>query len=760
MARRASSRLTSALAIVLGVTTGAMDANRDGSDRDFVRVPGSASPMARPEADRGPVDPALPMERTVLALRLRPGGEEDLDTFLRNQQDPTSTDFHRWLSPEQFGQRFGLDPSESDQVIQWLQENGFAVEEIAKSHQWINFSGTALQIERAFRTTIHEFQAEDGEIHHANVGDVAIPRRLVQFVRGPVALNDFVSHVLAGRRAIRGEIRPLENGTNGRHFLAPADFAMIYDLKPLYGAGLTGAGQSIAIVGRSDIQLSDVRTFRSHFGLPPRDPIIVHNGVAPGDLGGDEEAEALLDTEWSGAVAPASTVTFVVSQSSTPTDGALLSAQYVVDRNVAPVVSMSFFLCEAEMGSTLLNFYASLWAQAAAEGISIFVCSGDSGAAGCDAQGSTSGSSRGVNGICSSSNSVCVGGNQFADTANPSLYWNSSENAVTHGSARSYIPERGWNESAFANGAMGGLWSSGGGQSNHFAKPAWQAAPGVPQDGVRDEPDVSLSAAAHDAYVIVQAGKLEGALGTSASSPSIAGVMAVVNQKAGARQGNPTPRLYQLGNAQYTGSGPSVFHDVTDGSNSVTGVTGFFCSPGYDLVTGLGSVDANALVNNWGGSGSSLPNLTPHPANGWTSPIVVSKVQNAASDSSPIRSTDFLYLSYAIANTGTASTQARFSANIYLDGSLMNAWSGDDDPPLDSGSTAIWSNIAIGSLVPGQHTIEIVADGSSVVPESNENDNTFTKTVTVEPGSNPCDPRVNPRCNARIIVPTPRQPRR
>jgi subtilase family serine protease len=149
-------------------------------------------------------------------------------------------------------------------------------------------------------------------------------------------------------------------------------------------------------------------------------------------------------------------------------------------------MSMSFGLCEAALGSSGNNFINSLWQQAAAEGITVFVSSGDSGAAGCDSSGAPSGThGRGINGLCSSPYSVCVGGTQFDDTGNPSLYWSSFNSSGTQASAQSYIPEKVWNESGNS-----GLWSGGGGVSTVYSKPSWQTGTGVPSDNKRDVPDV------------------------------------------------------------------------------------------------------------------------------------------------------------------------------------------------------------------------------------------------------------------------------
>jgi pseudomonalisin len=334
--------------------------------------------------------------------------------------------------------------------------------------------------------------------------------------------------------------------------------------------------------------------------LAVKDPVFIHNGTDPGDLGGDEELEGLLDVEWSGAVAPNATVKFVVSKSTATTDGVNLSAQYIVSHNLAPIMSTSFGLCEAKLGSTQNAFWASLWKQASAQGITAFVSSGDSGAADCNKPNSTKGTGRAVSGLCSTPNDVCVGGTEFHEGTTPGAFWSSTNNPITKQSVLKYIPEVVWNESALVAGGSG-LLASGGGTSIIYARPAFQVAPGVPTGTKRLVPDISLSAAGHDGYIVVQGGQCCFVVsGTSASSPSFAGVMTLVVQKTGKRWGNANTLLYPMAKFQFTGGTTAVFHDVRTGSNSVPGVTGFSAITGYDEATGLGSVNADNLVVKWG----------------------------------------------------------------------------------------------------------------------------------------------------------------
>jgi subtilase family serine protease len=560
-------------------------------DEQRVTLQGNRHPLALTQYDAGPVTPAYRMERMLLTLLPDAAQQQSLNQFVDAQYNPESANYHQWLTPTQFADRFGVSEADAQHIVGWLESHGIEVEEVTAGRRSIIFSGTAAQVQAAFHTQIRSYNVR-GQVHHANATEPEIPAALAEVVGGVVSLHDFHSEPM--HAAARKPSPEFTSG--GSHYLAPADFATIYNLAPLYQQSINGNGQSIAIVGRSNIRIADVRQFRSAFGLPANDPLIIVNGADPGIISSGEETEADLDVEWSGAVARNATIKFVVSKSTNSSDGVDLSAQYIVNHNLAPIMSTSFGLCEKWLGSSGNTFLSSLWQQAAAEGITVFVSSGDNGAAGCDsASAAKATNGRAVNGLCSTPYSVCVGGNEFNDASTPSLYWSSSNASSTQASAVSYIPEAVWNES----GPAAGLWSSGGGMSTIYAKPSWQTGTGVPADGKRDVPDVSLTASGHDGYLIYQEGELYVVGGTSAASPSFAGVMALVVQGTGARQGNANIAFYPLASKQRAG-GAAIFHDITAGNNSVPGQTGFSATTGFDQATGLGSIDASVLVSHWG----------------------------------------------------------------------------------------------------------------------------------------------------------------
>ena len=559
-------------------------------DNQRVTLPGNRHPLAIPQNDLGEVAPEYRMEHMVMTLLPDAAQQQSLDEFVQNQYEPESANYHQWLTPQEYAERFGVSEDDIAQIAAWLIGHGFEVEEVAAGRRSIIFSGNAAQVRQAFDTGIHSYLM-NGVIHHGNAQDPEIPAALAQVVGGVVSLHDFRSSAM---HSPVWKASP-EFSSGGAHYLAPADFATIYDLNPAYLREINGSGQSIAIVGRSNIHLSDVTQFRSYFGLPANNPQIIVNGTDPGIWSSDEESEADLDVEWSGAVARNAAIKFVVSKSTNTTDGIDLSAEYIVDHNLAPVMSVSFGACEAWLGSTGNAFFSSLWEQAAAEGITVFVASGDTGAAGCDLPAaSTATHGLAVNGLCSTPYSVCVGGTKLNDVASPSLYWSPLNSSGTQESALSYIPEVVWNES----GRNLGLWASGGGASAIYAKPTWQSGTGVRAEGKRDVPDVALTAAGHDGYLIFQNGGLYVVGGTSAVAPSFAGIMALVAQSTATRQGNANVVFYPLAIKQRSG-GAAVFHDITVGNDNVPGQTGFNATVGYDEATGLGSVDGSVLVSGW-----------------------------------------------------------------------------------------------------------------------------------------------------------------
>ena len=576
---------------------------------------GTTPSLVAKSTDTGRMSAGQDLGRMILQLAPTAQQDQKAAKLVAALHDPSSPSYHKWLTPAQFGQLYGASASDALQVQQWLEGQGFTVHEISQSRRFIVFSGNVSQVEGAFATQMHSYSYQ-GKRFISNSTDIQIPAALTSVVKGVVRLHGepHMANAFMGGKVFFKKSPGQWSYTDGSHYMTPADFAKIYNLQPLYNAGIDGTGQTIAIVGRSNIDPQDISAFRSIMGLPPNDPQVIVNGDDPG-MTFDDQPEATLDVSWAGAVAPMATIKFVVSQSNFA-DGVDISAAYIVDHNVAPVMSTSYGACEQNLGPVGAAFYDSLWMQAAAEGITSFVSAGDNGGAGCDSPGAgLYGTSLAVNGIASTPYNVAVGGTQFDDTANPSAYWSDTNDPVTGLSALGYIPEKVWNESS-ADPNYPLLWAGSGGVSTLYAKPDWQTAPGVPNDGMRDLPDFSLSAAGHDGYLVcIYENCSFGPYfyvfgGTSASSPAAAGIMALVNQKMGGQpQGMANYVFYRLATV------PGVYHDTVVGDNKVPDANGQYtlgydAGPGYDMATGLGSFDANALVNNWQAASATLGSTT------------------------------------------------------------------------------------------------------------------------------------------------------
>jgi len=585
----------------------------DNSDR--VALPGHIHPKARTEYDQGRVAGSQVLSRVTLNLGQSPAQKADLARLLVEQQTPGSPNYHRWLTPEQFAQRFGPSDADIGQITEWLRNQGLSVTEVARGHGWIAFDGTAAQVEAAFGTEVHRYFV-DGELHFANATEPTIPAAIAGVVTAIRGLHDFRPQA----RALRQSLTPAYTSSSGTHYLTPNDVATIYNVAPLFAMGVNGSGQTLVIAGQTRIVVSNVQQFRRAFNLPPNDPqtLLVPGSFDPGVLKGDVD-EAHLDLEWSGAVARNARILYVYSSD------VFQSVQYAIDQNLAPVVSVSYGECEAEAPTSDVTSMSSWAQQAAAQGMTWLGPSGDSGAADCyDPQNSGSSyASFSVDLPASIPEVTGLGGTQFQEEAGQ--YWNPSNDA-SGASALSYIPEAAWNDSS----SQGQPSASGGGASIFFLKPYWQSVPGVPGDNTRHVPDVSLNASpSHDGYFVYTGGSQQVYGGTSVPTPMFAGITALLNQYlAASGLGNINPTLYALSQ-----SVPQAFHDVATGDNIVSvpcrarnrsGCTsvpvGYSAGVAYDQVTGLGSVDAYQLATNWNApatSGSStgsaislLTNLT------------------------------------------------------------------------------------------------------------------------------------------------------
>ena len=606
-------------------------------DSKVVALKGSTLAVVRVASDRGKVADSLALERLQLVLSRSPQQESALRMLLNQQQDKTSPNYHKWLTPEQFGQKFGLAESDVQAVANWLEAQGFRVTNITRGRTAIEFSGDAGTVSKTFHTEIHNYFV-NGQAHIANAGDLQIPSALSRVVAGIASLHNFFPKPQYLRKETSASIvhkdgTPIRSITlsDGSHALGPDDYATIYNIQPLYAANVTGAGRTIAVLGVTDIVDTDVSDFDAVFGLPGSNYTVVHNGTDPGIVDSGDQFESTLDNEWAGATGRGAQIKFVVSGSTETEFGTDLSAQYVIENNLADVMTVSYGACEAEFNAAGAQFEQDIAEQAAAQGITYMASTGDAGAEGCDSPNfeTVANGPITVNLPAATPFNVAVGGTEFNEGAG--TFWNTSNNA-SGGSAMSYIPEDTWNESC-AEGApncvAANIAAGSGGVSELYGLPTWQQGIGVPlgpaNQAGRGVPDVSLSAAGHDSYFICFEGSCQSTQdpsvvlvsGTSASTPSFAGIMSLVDQGTSSRQGQADYVLYKLAAGETlsscNGSSQSglpasscIFNDVTVGNNSVPGETGYGnansdyqAGVGWDAASGLGSVNVNNLVTQW-----------------------------------------------------------------------------------------------------------------------------------------------------------------
>lgn len=673
------------------------------NDAARVTLHGTVHPLATRANDLGAVPDGAKLERVQVMLKRSDAQETELKQLISDMHTPGSASYHQWLTPDSFGKRFGPSDADIAKVQGWLASHGFSVGKVNAGRQTLEFTGTAGQFRDTFHAQIHSYTVKGGT-HFANSVDPQIPVALAPVFGGFASLNNFplksYSHMLGkgSYNTVTHESKPdwtTGDSTGVSLALAPGDYAVQYDL-PSAASGNDGTGTSVAIINEANIDVPTVDRFRTLFNLPANSPTVIIDGNDPGIDGNNNpdgpngaSGEAYLDVEWAGAIAPKATINLVIGADTVLESGLALAAERAVYSDLSPIISISFGNCEFFLGSGN-NFWNTLWEQAAAQGITVLVSSGDSGSAGCDDANSQEFAVNGqeVSGIATTPFNVAVGGTDFYYTnyngsqsalnTEVSSYWNlTPSNSQPTVSLLKPVPEQPWNDSQFGlnfnsfystSNPHTTIAAASGGPSNcasatldsngntvkclgGYAKPSWQTGTGVPADTVRDIPDVSLFAAngqnasfypicVESADCVLPATTIQFSKvgGTSASTPSFAGIMALINQKYG-RQGQANYVLYPLA-AQY----PAAFHDVTVGTNTVpcnlqtitysggtlkpsdcqsvpaaqtltgsiqgvgsstegeiavSGTVAYNAGTGYDLASGLGTIDASVLINDW-----------------------------------------------------------------------------------------------------------------------------------------------------------------
>lgn len=671
--------------------------------------------------DLGPAQAGRALTDLSLRFSMTPAQQADLDRLLAEQQEPNSPEYHQWLTPEQFGARFGLNAVDMAKVSSWLTGQGFTITGKARSSTFITFRGTVAQAEKAFGTSIHRL-SYNGEEHISNVTNPTVPAALASVVSSITGLHDFKAkpRVRTTHAKLNPDYTYTSQGTTS-HYIAPGDFYTIYNMNSLLSGGTNGKGVTIAVMGQTALVTSEIASFRSAAGLPASAPTTQLYGTNPGVVSGDID-EASLDVEWAGAAAPGATILYAYS--SDVFSGSLTQA---IDNNLAPIISISYGLCETMVNTNYnINTFNQLLAQANAEGITVIGAAGDSGATDCDVAGLAS-EGLTVDFPASSPYATSAGGTMFSgDLNNASAYWNSTN--TTNGtnqytsSVKSYIPEQPWNETDSTTGLTAG-GAGGGGASAYFSKPAWQTGTGVPNDGSRDVPDFSLNAAAmHDGYVVCSQNDCTSGFtansnidvfgGTSVAVPTFAGILALVEQSQG-RLGNVGPKLYGLASVA------NVYNDITSGNNSVScipgtnncpngGPIGFNAGVGYDQATGLGSINIANFVGGWAGAPSTGAGsiITPQCTVGGQSVVCTSLTTLTATGSLCGITSGSLALSVKVASGGSSTATPTGTVQFYVDNKAVGS-----PVPLTGGAATYTLNIA--GLSSGQHNVTVVYSGDS-----------------------------------------------
>jgi len=737
--------------------------------QSVVSLSGTVSPGANSQYDTGSANAGHKISGVTMYFKPSAEQKAELDALVKAQQTPGSASYHKWLTPAEYANRFGLSDNDLAKVQSWLEQQGFSLDRVANSHNSISFSGTVAQIESAFQTEIHNYRIGN-QTHFANATQISVPSALSGIVQSVRNLDDFrpKPHVRI-RPAQSGKVSPnFTSSQSGNHYLTPKDVATIYDIDAAYNSGYTGTGQSIAIVGQSKIVASDIEAFQTAAGLTVKDPTLVlvpNSGTAAVSSG--DEAESDLDVEYSGGIAKGATI-YLVYVGDNSNYSVWDSLQYAVDTGIAPIISMSYGACEPDLSSSDYSTLEAIMEQGASQGQSIIVSSGDSGSTACYSDLTTNSTPTAqeeelaVNYPASSAYVTAMGGTEFsaADvSSSDTTYWESASGSDVVSSAKSYIPEQVWNDDSATAGSNDGakyaLSSGGGGTSALTARPGWQSGvTGISPGSYRLVPDISLDSSPNNAgYLYCSSDSTANGItgscsngfrdssdknltvagGTSFAAPIFAGMLALIDQKENSTgQGVVNSTLYTL--AANSTTYASAFHDITSGGNecaagssycSSAGESKYYAGTGYDEASGLGSVDLYNLLSAWPSrststleaTATSLSAASGTPSSGASDVITIT----VAPESSSVTATPTGTLTVTVdGNTETSSLALSSGSATYTFSSTSSGahvikatYSGNSTFAASTGTTTvtIGSSSGTGSGGSGSTTVTVTPSG-------------------------------------------------
>jgi len=621
------------------------------------------------------------------------------DAYLKAQYTPSSPLYRKWLTPEQYGEKFGASPQDVQAVVAYAKSQGFTVTKVWPNNSFVAADATVSQTEAAFNTRIAGFNrpaylVAQGEpaTFFAPSATPSVPASIASKISFIGGLSNIGTLHHGGLKLAPGAkpismIGVASPKTPYTDPLSPAQLSKVYDIDRLHNLGAQGDGQTIAIFSPTFRYPLDITVFAASYGIQGYkiNDILIDGG--PGNYYGS--GQAALDGEVILGQANHAAINYYEPPN---TPQGLIDAYNQIAADNPAVLTSSWSTSETILHNSGLDWYVQAYedvtTQMANQGISVFNHSGNSGAyAPADLSNVT------VQMEAASSNVTGVGGTSLPDNYNG--MW-SAENA--------------W--------SFDGDSGSGGGLSIYFQKPWWQTGPGVGNgysNGFRQVPDVAALAST-PFYNIYAYGSWAGFFGTGASTPLWASTVLLINQLAGFRQGNLNPALYDI-----AANRPFPFHDIRDGNNGIYPGTN-----GWDYVTGLGSANFGQLYYDLTQPTDLAPFNPVGQQEGWINAIMIHSDPYSYTEPAQFDDATTYYIDSAMINNGPADMP---SATVKI---LV------DSTPQTYTTAALGVNnyTDTGYRFPqkftsGRHTITEIVNPDHTISESNYNNNTFARIINV-----------------------------